>query len=218
MRIIEIYEHFDIPEKLQLHMLTVAAVGKYILDNWEGPDVDTPTVIAALLVHDLGNLVKFDLSENAPIIDPSLHTDDWRQKQAAMHVKYGKHSHTTTEAMLHELGVDKKIITLAGSVDAADLCRIAQNSLEKQICEYADLRVTPTGITALDERLADLRKRYKEKYPKWKDDQAFARNNHCASRIENLLQQYTSVDITDIPDETIKAYLVELAQFEIPTE
>lgn len=218
MKLAKIYQDYYIPKSLQLHMLKVATVGKYVIDNWEDTKINKPIIVAALLIHDLGNLVKFDLSEDALVIDPTLLTDEWRQRQTEMRSKYGNHSHQATQQMLKELHIPEKIIALTDNMDASDVCKIARSSFEQQICQYADMRVTPNGITSLSERLEDLRARYKNRYPKWGEKQSFAKNSVCAQQIEDTLQQHTAADITNIPAETISSYLVELAQFEIPTE
>ncbi len=197
-------------------MLTVAAVGKYLTDHWQGPEIDSQAIIITLLVHDLGNLVKFDLTEGAAVIEPELFTEEWRQRQQVMREKYGNKSHQATLGMIKEIGLSKKIQKLAVGVDANNICQIAKDSLDQQICEYADLRVTPEGVTDMETRIADLHRRY-AKTLKWSDDHNYQENLTCSKEIQDRLQQHTSVDITEIPPQTIESYLVELARFELPT-
>lgn len=214
--ILNIYEKNNVPKMLQKHMLIVAAVGKYIIDHWQGPAIDEQAVITTLLVHDLGNLVKFDLAEGAKVLDPTLFTDEWRERQEKLRAKYGRNSHQATLLLLKELGIPKKIKQLATKLDASNVCQIAQDSLEQQICEYADMHVVPSGVTTLEGRLQDLRERYSH-YPGWDNEVSFQQNADCAKQIEDTLQQYTSVDILQIPPEKIEALLVELLEFEIQT-
>lgn len=214
MVIQKIYDRFSISDGLQRHMLTVAAVGKYIIDHWQGLALDGLSVTAALLLHDLGNLVKFDLSENARVIEPALFTDEWRERQRIMREKYGAHSHQATQAILRELGVTKSVQTLANAMDADDLCVFPDMPFEYQICEYADLRVAPSGVVSMPERLADFRQRYSH-YDGWSNEEKYQRNIECAERLETNLQQHVSVDISRIPPEKIQAYLVELSRFAI---
>lgn len=216
MHLKEIYHHYHIPPGLQKHMLTTAAVGKYLVDHWQGFQIDQQKIIAALLVHDLGNLVKFDLNKGALVIEATLFTNQWRQRQQKMRDKYGSSSHQATLTMLSELGLPKEVQQLARKMDAGNVCQIVDESIEQQICEYADLRVVPSGIAPLSERLVDLRKRYGQ-YKSWHSEQGFQDNVSCAQQIEDNLQQQTSVDITTIPLEKIDAYLVELAQFDFKT-
>lgn len=197
-------------------MLTVAAVGQYIIAHWQGPALDGPSITAALLLHDVGNLVKFDLSESARVIEPALFTDEWRERQRSMREKYGAYSHQATLSMLRELEVPEKIQQLVRGMDASNVCAIASDSWEQQICQYADLRVTPRGVVSLEERLQDLHERYASKYPNWSDT-LFAENGECAKKIEQALQNHTSADITSVPAEKIQAYLVELSHFAVDT-
>ena len=217
MKVTDLYVQYYIPPGLQQHQLTVAALGKYIVDHWQGPAIDGQSVITALLVHDLGNLVKFDLTEGATVLDSTLMTNEWRERQQHMRDKYGRNSHQATLQILRELGLPEIVQQLAAEMDASDVCRIAQDSLEQQMCEYADLRVVPSGITSLAERLADLRQRYSH-HPGWDNETDFQQNVECAKLIEERLQQQTNVDITHIPPEKIETYLVELPLFEIQTD
>ena len=194
----------------------MAAVGKYLIDYWQGPAIDESAIVTALLVHDLGNLVKFDLTGSTKALDPTLLTNEWREQQTQLRAKYGYHSHQATLQMLQELGLPEKVRQLAAKMNAADVCQIAEDSLAQQICEYADLRVIPTGVTSLHDRLVDLRHRYSH-HPGWDNEINFQQNVTCAKQIEDRLQQHTSVDITQIPPEKIQALLVKLPQFAIQT-
>jgi 5'-deoxynucleotidase YfbR-like HD superfamily hydrolase len=208
----DIYAQYHIPPGLQRHMLTVAAVGKYITDHWRGPAIDKQAIITTLLVHDLGNLVKFDLSASAQVIEPILTTDEWRARQKQMRKKYGSNSHQATVEILQELGVPDETQQLAEKMDAGDICKIVHESLEQQICEYSDLRVTPKGVVSLEVRLEDLRDRYWQKTG-WGNKEEFQKSLDCGRKIEQTLQQHTTTKITQIPTEIIDSYLVELARF-----
>lgn len=59
MKIQEIYRRYSIPPNLERHMLQVAAVGEYICTHWSGPELNSQLILQALLLHDLGNIVKF---------------------------------------------------------------------------------------------------------------------------------------------------------------
>lgn len=56
-----IYDQFKVPPDLRKHMAKVTAVVSIVCDNWEGPKIDKQSTIAAALLHDIGNLVRFDL-------------------------------------------------------------------------------------------------------------------------------------------------------------
>ena len=69
MTILEIYEKYKIMPQLRTHMLRVAAVGKIVCDavnekvkQNRGEFVNTKNVVTACLLHDMGNIIKFDLN------------------------------------------------------------------------------------------------------------------------------------------------------------
>lgn len=214
MKITKIYQHYHIPQSLQQHMLTVAAVGQCITDYWQGPEINSHAITTTLLVHDLGNLVKFDLSESAAIIDRTLFAQEWRERQRLMREQYGTDSHLATQAILRELRLPAEVQTLANGMDADDLCLFLETPLAQQICEYADIRVVPAGVTSLLERLQDFRRRYAH-YDGWSTEEKYQRNVECAQQLEGNLQRHITENITAIPPEKIQAYLVKLRQFEI---
>ena len=57
----EIYKKLRVPLNLQMHMMRAAAAAELICDNWNGPAIKKADVIAALLLHDIGNIVKMNL-------------------------------------------------------------------------------------------------------------------------------------------------------------
>ena len=69
MKISEIYRKYRIPPQLQLHQLRVASIAKYICDNLKVP-VDIEEVVSADLLHDMGNIIKFDLSLFPEYLEP----------------------------------------------------------------------------------------------------------------------------------------------------
>jgi 5'-deoxynucleotidase YfbR-like HD superfamily hydrolase len=60
MTIQDVYIKCAIPENLQLHMLRAAAVGHIIIRHWYKNEIEGERVLLALLLHDLGNVLKFD--------------------------------------------------------------------------------------------------------------------------------------------------------------
>lgn len=209
----EIYSYFQIPPGLQRHMYIVTTVGKYICDSWQGPPINKQAIITALLLHDLGNLIKFDLSENAIILDPVLHEPAWRGIQRKLIKKYGTSAHKATLKMAKEIITDSLVLELIDGMDATNLEKIFQKSLEHQICEYADMRVIPDGISSLEKRLTDIHDRYQHLSPDWADKELFIKNKIFGKKIEDSLQQNTTKNIIFIPQRKIDSYLIELPQY-----
>jgi hypothetical protein len=215
MKIKKIFENFQIPPGLQIHMYTVTGVGKYICDNWIGEEIDKHSVISALLIHDLGNLIKIDLSPNNKIYDKELIKPIWKDIKQELIDKYGSNAHHATVKMTKEITDDQKIIGLINSMDSADLEITSQKSWEEQICEYADMRVAINGVTTLENRLDDIFNRYKDHFEEWADEELLAKNKSFGKKIEAALQKNTNQDILNIPEEKIATYLVKLADYEI---
>ena len=77
MTISQIYNKYSIPINLKKHMLRVAAVGKIICDNTKDIKINKNLIIKTLLLHDIGNILKFDFSKTN-LLDPQ---DKKRVKQ-----------------------------------------------------------------------------------------------------------------------------------------
>lgn len=162
MKVLEIYEKYEIPDNLKLHVLCVAAVAKIVMDrisNFDGEDV-----LQACLLHDLGNIVKFRDIESVDWAKEKG-VDYWLGVQKKFWQKYGKDDHKANELIMKEIGVDDKIIELASilSFEPGIFDSVAKGSdLERKIVLYADSRISPQGVVVTKERMDDIRKRYFE--------------------------------------------------------
>ena len=58
----KIYTQFRIPPNLQQHMFRVASVAKIICNNWTGKELNQNDIVCVCLIHDLGNIVKYDFN------------------------------------------------------------------------------------------------------------------------------------------------------------
>lgn len=68
MTILEIYKKYKIPHHLQLHILRVGAVATLIIDNINHElvtEFDRNLIITICLLHDMGNVIKFDFSNGS---------------------------------------------------------------------------------------------------------------------------------------------------------
>ncbi|MGM5480787.1 MAG: HD domain-containing protein [Nanobdellota archaeon] len=157
----DIYIRFSIPSFLATHMRQVAKVSKFLCENFD-KNTDTDCVIAALLLHDLGNVVKFDL--DSPLSDELYsieEKDELKRLQSDLKDRYGTNADETTMDMIEELNVPDKVKWLLENANWLNIEDVRDSdSIELKICAYADYRVSPQGIVSLEKRLADLRKRY----------------------------------------------------------
>src|SRR3989344_1397907 len=105
MKIIEIYKKYKIPPNLQEHQLRVAAVALTICDNFNS-EIDKDSVIKAALLHDMGNIIKFDLSKFPEFLEPEG-IEYWKRVKEEFRKKYGEDEHNATYEIAKEIGVNK---------------------------------------------------------------------------------------------------------------
>jgi predicted HD phosphohydrolase len=215
MNIIEVYKKYKIPQNLQEHMLRVAAVADLIAENFTLPLARDDIVIAALL-HDMGNIVKFDLDTN-PLGHSVEEIERMRQVQREFIQRYGNDEHQATQQIINEIKVGQRTVEIADSIGFSRACEHMKGSdFEKKICAYADMRVSPTGVVSLQVRLQDGKERYKAH--KGGKGRVFASGRsdemqQCLEKMENELFAHTDLIPEDITDETIQEAYARLRSF-----
>lgn len=153
----DLYSYYKIPPQLQQHQLQVTAVGRYLCDHWTKGKINKELVTKALLLHDMGNIVKFKqpfighMEKDAPY---------WEHVQEEFIQKYGSVAHKATTTILQEIGVEKEIVELLHSVgyEAQEKGNVLWD--EAKIADYADMCVSPKGVVGFEERMQDLIVRY----------------------------------------------------------
>jgi hypothetical protein len=213
MKIAEIYEKYKIPPWLQTHMYRVASVSATLFDArglMEGRDA----LISACLLHDMGNIIKFDFS-----LFPELYTADekqyWQEVQKEYKEKYGDSTHTATEAIAKEVGLSVRAFEILLSIGFGNAVENEKsNDILKKIATYADMRVMPDGVAPLSKRLADLRVRYKNN-PKRIYDKEVERQERALYAIECELFNGVNLVSADIREESISAMLEKVQCFDI---
>lgn len=155
----EIYAEYRIMPNLQLHQLRVAAVAQTICENFQG-EIDTQRVVTACLFHDMGNIIKFKLDYFPGAVEPEglLY---WEGIKKEFIEKYGMDHHAANILIARELGLSESVVECIDGIGFSKVpAALEGSSFEKKICEYSDGRVAPYGVTSLQERLEDGRKRY----------------------------------------------------------
>lgn len=144
---------------LQVHMLRVAGVAQILVEHCPVP-VDKDELITACLLHDMGNIAKFDLERFPEFLLPEGLTF-WQQVKDEFVNKYGANPHHATIAITDELGVSQRVREL---IDAIGFNQARHNyessDFSRKIAAYSDMRVAPQGVTSLEDRLADALIRY----------------------------------------------------------
>ncbi len=207
MKIRDLYQEFEIMPQLETHMLRVAGVGQIVAKNWAVP-CDTEFITNLCLVHDLGNIVKFDLSEkfNQNKFGMIENIGKWREVQKKYIQKYGENAQTATINILTEAKLEQYIEPLIKEevlyFAEAVPTELDQANLASVILMYADCRVTPGGVCSYRERIDDLRERYGGvKTETWYD---------WTYSFEKWMQENTKIDLNSITEEAVKPLFDEL--------
>ncbi len=213
MRIINIYKKYNIPPSLQEHLLRVTKVALFICDHWVGPKTNTELIKKAALLHDLGNIVKFDLKKYPELLGKDKsRVNFWLILQKKTIEKYGADDHQVTAKMLGEIGVNKQIVDIILRKSFGNSLVIEKSkSWELKILLYSDFRVGPWGVLPLKQRLNEMVNRL-TKYKKKNNLTALI---EACLRIEKQVQANTNIDVSDLSDESIKRSNEELLSIEI---
>ena len=209
MNITEIYNKYHLPDNLQMHMLRVAACSSFIIDHWQGKDIDKEAIIRVCLLHDMGNIVKIpkDYSDDKNFIEI-------RQKYLD---KYGTNDHEINLKIGKIEGLsDKELRILDSKRSRKNEETLKSNSYEVKICAYCDQRVAPDGVVDLRTRLEDAKKRYKDKpLSVWSNE---VKANHlikCALVIEQQVIENCNISKEDINNKNIEKYIFNLRNYKI---
>lgn len=216
MTITAIYQHFHLPPVLQLHQLRVASVADQIFQLMHVSDKET--YVQACLVHDLGNMIKFDFSQSqlARYLQPEG-VEYWQRVQQDQIKQFGKDEEKATLAMLDEIHISIQIRNLVSKLTFPFIPEVHHSAdLGLKICKYADMRVSPSGVVSLDERLADLKKRYHNRYPSGEPEMELY--HQYLFEIEQQIMSQTQLDPNKITDDSINDKIPRLKQMLIDCE
>jgi hypothetical protein len=158
--ILELYQNYNIPPNLQEHQLRVAGVVAQLLSYLTIVGNLSVPVIQAAMLHDMGNILKFNLQSPNPFLaDEEL--PSWQKVQKEYQRRYGQDVHEATQQIAREIGVAQNVLELIRAVDFHLLAEhVSENELPFLVIQYADMRVAPFGVTSLAERFLDGQQRY----------------------------------------------------------
>lgn len=193
MKLEQIYSKYQIPPNVVRHQREVAAVGRYVCEHWLGEKLNCELIVKTLLLHDMGNIIKF----KKPFLgEVAENREFWEDVQAQFIALYGSDVHLATMTIVRELG-QHEVANLIDSMREVWVNPEFMPSLEARVCEFADCCVTPTGITTFENRLADLKLRYG-----YKDDSeallaAKENANFIASQLSVALESIAIYDFSE---------------------
>ena len=200
---------------LVMHQIRVAAVAMQICESLN-IEIDKESIIKACLLHDMGNIIKFNLIQTQLLFGLSdLEIKDAIAVQNEFIQKYGKSEHKATVLIGEELGVSPHILELIDCVDSSNLEILAMNDdFNKKICMYADGRVTPHGVVSIQERSREAKERYKN-HPNKFDEESRLHFNKNLGSVEKQIFSHTKIKPEDINNESVKNYLEKLKDYSI---
>ncbi len=172
MTIEEIYRTYDIPPNLQDHQLTVASVAHAVCGLVRDMH-ETDDVVRTCLLHDMGNIIKFKFDSTAfgLVLENVEH---WRSVKRRFIEIYGPDEHAATVAIAREIGVSDRILQLLDRVGFSHAVEtLGSGDRAGMIAAYSDMRVSPTGVTSLSERLDNIHERYGNVAGGFESDRAF---------------------------------------------
>lgn len=213
MTVSEVYQKFGIPPNLQEHMLRVWAVVDFLERHWTGEKVDWKATKLAALLHDLGNIVKFDFDKHPEFLgDEVKNIDFWRQAKNAVIAKYGEDDHEATREMLQEIGLGSDLIeTILSKSFGRSVATAESDNWPLKILYYADLLVLPSGVGTLEDRMADVRQRM----PKYTERPDFEDLVNACRQIEAQIQANLTVPVSEITNDGIKIDREVLERMEV---
>jgi hypothetical protein len=215
MKIQNIYEQYKIMPSLQLHMLRVTAVAKLICESTNAK-VNKQNIIKACLLHDMGNILKFNLDVFPEFLQPEG-KEYWQKVKDDFEQKYGKNEHEATILIAKEIGVEKRVLEL---IDAFQFSLAKENAelqdMDRMICAYSDMRVKPSEVVSMEERLLDGRKRFKLNKKHLEEDENFFNTmTSYLERIEKEIFLKTSITPSDITEVIVTPYIEKLRDIEL---
>ncbi|MFA6353812.1 MAG: class I tRNA ligase family protein [Candidatus Paceibacterota bacterium] len=210
MSIETIYKKYKITPNLQEHMLRTAAVASLICDNFTEP-LQKEEIIIACLLHDMGNIAKFDMNVFPESFEPEG-VEYWQGVKEEFIKKYGKDQHETTIKIMQELGLPDNLVLLAGRNSFSLICEHRDSSdINMKIVHYADGRVDPCGVVSYDERMDEAKGRYKLKSRVEEEERE--RLTQCGKDIEKQIFAKCKIKPEDINNKTVAPIILELKNF-----
>jgi len=216
MKPLEIYKKYPVPRLLQKHHIRVASVGAYIASHFKNPGkIDKILVIKTLLLHDIGNIVKFNLDKPEYMSRTEWkNINVWRKKQDLYRKKY-ESEHTATLEMVKSLGIDK-VPNHLKHVGVSRLPQVVKSQdYNLKLITYADLRCAPFSIVSINQRFDDIATRYKNTKHSLSKVNQMAKRRNMALLLEKQLQEVVNIELTDITESDFESYKRKVKSVEI---
>ncbi len=218
MKINAIYSRYHIPSHLQEHMLLVSAVGLWIIDHLDRDiSIDPHLVTVTNLLHDMGNLIKFDFRPGHVIGLSAQEVDYWRTKQEEMIRKYGNHEHKACIKIAQEIGVDERVLFYLGKDNPDKLMyALEHDDWNAKVISTSDEYIGSEHVSNIDARYEDIARRYQGRDHPLADPVYRKNRVSYAKQIEQQLQERCDVSLNKITREVLLPYLPIVRDYVIP--
>lgn len=210
----EIYEQYQIPRNLQRHMYRVASVGQYLAEQWPEA-VAQEDIVSVLLLHDLGNILKFDFARGVELFDEDERdVDHWKQVQSEYRKTYGDSVHGATLAIAQQEGASDRVVELFTKMGSSNLKdAVESDDWELKICIYSDFRVSPHGFVTVTDRFDDILQRYAGRPHPLANQERTLQNRDACLELEGQLSEKIDRSIVELPEGELEQYTQSLASF-----
>ncbi len=209
MTVAEAYSHYQLTPALQTHQLRVAGVVAAFLE-FTNYRFDVKSILSACLLHDMGNILKFNLELYPELLEPEGKAY-WTEVQEKYKARYGNDEHFATQQIMTEIGVTDRVKELVNAIGFSQTKEnFLSGDLEKMLCEYADDRVTPWRVVSLDERIEDLRMRYSAQYSGRDHEEKRLIFADFARKIEDRLFTLTTHRPDEITETLVQSFEPDL--------
>ena len=213
----EIYTKYKIMPSLQLHQLRVASVAKLICSNFTKP-VNEKDVVLACLFHDMGNIIKSEITYFPEFAEPEG-VEYWEKVKAEFVAKYGPDHHVAGATIAREIELPPRAVELIEGIGYSKLDAIVSSAdWDQKIAEYSDTRVGPRGVLSLEGRLAEGRTRYLEtatSRPHYDTESGFEKLAQTAGELERQVAGCMRIMPSDIKDASIAPFIEKLRNYEV---
>lgn len=212
MSILEVYKEYRIPPQLQFHQLQVAGVAKLITDNFTEL-IDRKDIIMACLLHDMGNIIKFDLSLYPEYVEPEG-LEYWEKVQREFVEKYGNDEHKATYTIAKEIGVNEKVSFILENIGFSNAeFVVGSDNFELKIATYSDQRINFGEVIDMRARHLASRKRYlkKKNFNHAAKTNDFDKLSNMWRDIENQIFEKAKIKPEEITTEKVEKEIESLS-------
>lgn len=216
MNIKQIYQNYKVPPNLQDHMIRAAAVGAFIADHWRKENkLNKTAIVQSLLLHDMGNIIKFDFRFSYLLGEEEKNVDYWKKVQEEFKEKYSNDEHIATIEIAQEIGLETRAFELLNAIGSSKL----QQALEiedwnkKTVC-YCDFRVDPHGIVTVNKRFDEIVERYQgREHELGKIEETEKKRGFCLE-LQKQLQPRIDFDLDKLSNNETEGYINTITDYD----